>query len=234
MKLLLVFVLLPVCCHGFWDQFYDPIKFNAPKDRTRRAAETENDLGTSDGHEIDRRYIGPPADILRSSYGNEIESGRLMSNADQKSNDTNSNDTNEDHKEHHGVHVAGWNWDYIEGPMIICIFISIVSICKLGKSFLGISICMRPAIERRRYIVTTSLIGCAHTYTDPCVFWACIISNLTPLNALIGGLCVAIYTWCRASIGITIINQDNFASIIWIYVVGKSILYTETGQLLFQ
>ena len=27
---------------------------------------------------------------------------------------------------------------------------------------------MRPANERRGYIVTTSLIGWAHTYTDPC------------------------------------------------------------------
>ena len=29
---------------------------------------------------------------------------------------------------------------------------------------------MRPANERRRYSVTTSLIGCAHTQNDPCPF----------------------------------------------------------------
>ena len=32
----------------------------------------------------------------------------------------------------------------------------------------GISLGMRPAIKRRRYNVTTSLIGWAQTYTDPC------------------------------------------------------------------
>ena len=29
-------------------------------------------------------------------------------------------------------------------------------------------LCMRPANERRRYIVTSSLVGWAHTQTDPC------------------------------------------------------------------
>ena len=31
----------------------------------------------------------------------------------------------------------------------------------------GIILCMRPANERRRYIVTSSLIGWAHTQNDP-------------------------------------------------------------------
>ena len=34
----------------------------------------------------------------------------------------------------------------------------------------GIILCMRPTNERRRYIVTSSLIGWAHTQNDPCPF----------------------------------------------------------------
>ena len=131
MKLLVVFVLLPVCCHGFWHQFYDPVKVNALKGWARRTTKSENDFSTSGGHEINKRHVDPPAEMLRSSYGSEIERVRLMSNDEQDPNAT----TNEtEHKEHHGVHVAGWNWDYIEEPMIICLFISIVSVCKLGES----------------------------------------------------------------------------------------------------
>ena len=33
----------------------------------------------------------------------------------------------------------------------------------------GIILCMRPAIERWRYIITSSLIGWARTKKDPCV-----------------------------------------------------------------
>ena len=32
----------------------------------------------------------------------------------------------------------------------------------------GTILCMRPANERQRYIVTSSLIGCMHTQNDPC------------------------------------------------------------------
>ena len=39
-----------------------------------------------------------------------------------------------------------------------------VSTCSIS----GIILCMRPANERRRYIVTSSLIGWAHTQNDPC------------------------------------------------------------------
>ena len=37
---------------------------------------------------------------------------------------------------------------------------------------------MRSAHERRLYIVTTSLIGWAHTYTDPCWQWVSSISHV--------------------------------------------------------
>ena len=37
----------------------------------------------------------------------------------------------------------------------------------------GIILYMRPANERRRYIVTPSLIGWAHTQNDPCLNYAC-------------------------------------------------------------
>ena len=33
----------------------------------------------------------------------------------------------------------------------------------------GIILCMHPANERRRYIVTSSLIGWVHTQNDPCI-----------------------------------------------------------------
>ena len=40
----------------------------------------------------------------------------------------------------------------------------------MGKqSFPGIILCMHPAIERRRYIVTSALIGWAHTPNDSCI-----------------------------------------------------------------
>ena len=33
----------------------------------------------------------------------------------------------------------------------------------------GIILCLHPANERRRYIVTSSLIGWVHTQNDPCL-----------------------------------------------------------------
>ena len=42
----------------------------------------------------------------------------------------------------------------------------------------GISLGMRPANEKRRYSVTTSLISWAHTYTDPCCKLVCYVSSL--------------------------------------------------------
>ena len=42
------------------------------------------------------------------------------------------------------------------------------SIAVICHSQSGIILCMRPANERRRYIVTSSLIGWAHAQNDPC------------------------------------------------------------------
>ena len=39
----------------------------------------------------------------------------------------------------------------------------------VGQQWAGFILCMRPANERRRYIVTSSLIGWAHTQNDPWV-----------------------------------------------------------------
>ena len=46
----------------------------------------------------------------------------------------------------------------------------------------GINLWMCPANDRRRYIVTSSLIGWAHTPNDPCCayLWASTISTLRP------------------------------------------------------
>ena len=46
-------------------------------------------------------------------------------------------------------------------------------ILKKKSSHTGIIFCMRPANERRRYIVTSSLIGWAHTQNDHCPYLAC-------------------------------------------------------------
>ena len=128
MKLLLVFVLLPLCCHGFRDQAYGPVKVNALKGRARRSVGTENGLSNSGGNETNKRRINPLMSMLRSYYKSEIESIRLMSNDDGEDNDT--------HKEEgEGVSAAGFRWEPVKTPMIYCIFIMVVSICKLGKSF---------------------------------------------------------------------------------------------------
>ena len=37
-------------------------------------------------------------------------------------------------------------------------------------TYSGIILCMRPANGRQRYIVTSSVIGWAHTQNDPCLF----------------------------------------------------------------
>ena len=39
----------------------------------------------------------------------------------------------------------------------------------IGHHLSGINLCMRPANGRRRYIVTSSLIGWAHMQNDPCL-----------------------------------------------------------------
>ena len=49
---------------------------------------------------------------------------------------------------------------------------------RLSFTIQGICLGMRPAHERRLYTVTTSLIGWAHTYTDPCWQWVSSISHV--------------------------------------------------------
>ena len=46
---------------------------------------------------------------------------------------------------------------------------------KMEETSPGINLCMRPANERRRYFVTSPLIGWAQTQIDPCI--ACNISR---------------------------------------------------------
>ena len=46
----------------------------------------------------------------------------------------------------------------------------------LNKS--GIILCIRPANESRRYIVTSSPIGWAHTQNDPCKWWSSYIHHI--------------------------------------------------------
>ena len=42
------------------------------------------------------------------------------------------------------------------------------AMAKFGSHCYRVIMCMRPANERRRYIVTSSLIGWVHTQNDPC------------------------------------------------------------------
>ena len=58
---------------------------------------------------------------------------------------------------------------------ILLSFNAFVVVGRIGKTVkncevAGIILCMRPANERRRYIVTSPLIGWAHTQYDP---WGC-------------------------------------------------------------
>ena len=48
------------------------------------------------------------------------------------------------------------------------------------KGFSGIILCMCPANERRRYIVTSSLIGWAHHQNDPWIFIIAFLWVLFP------------------------------------------------------
>ena len=62
--------------------------------------------------------------------------------------------------------------------------------CNQGRArssavLAGIILCMRPANERRRYIVTSSFIGWAHAQTDPCLVTIC---KATPAVCLSGML----------------------------------------------
>ena len=49
----------------------------------------------------------------------------------------------------------------------MCIVKTMMVIAMLSLQNTWVSLGMRPANERGRYIVTTSLIGRAYTYTDP-------------------------------------------------------------------
>ena len=65
--------------------------------------------------------------------------------------------------------------DYIMMIMMMIIIIMIGFMYSLCSAMLswgspGIILCMRPANERRRYMVTLSLIGRAHTQNDPWIF----------------------------------------------------------------
>ena len=70
--------------------------------------------------------------------------------------------------------VVSWNkWNYVSAVATygLCaqsfwLFLCCVQIQCTPTS--GITLCIRPANERRRYIVTSSLIGWTHTQIDPC------------------------------------------------------------------
>ena len=65
-----------------------------------------------------------------------------------------------------------WVWwvitrKYGEDSSLLCENAVLVNMTDRGYSLAGISLGMRPANERRRYNVKTSLMGWAHTSTDP-------------------------------------------------------------------
>ena len=53
--------------------------------------------------------------------------------------------------------------------------------CLFYNRYCGIILCMRPANERRRYVVTSSLIGWAHTQKYPCIMLIFVLSIVTIL-----------------------------------------------------
>ena len=63
----------------------------------------------------------------------------------------------------------------------------------LHNNLTGIKLCMRPANERRRYIVTSSLIGWVHTQNDPCTQ---IINAIWSAQIFLGRFCtLPWYCW---------------------------------------
>ena len=73
-----------------------------------------------------------------------------------------------------------WKWALLVNfhhCLKLCMFpnVDFVHLCVKVLYEPGIILCMRPANERRRYIVTSSLIGWAHTQNDPwwtlCTLW---------------------------------------------------------------
>jgi len=44
----------------------------------------------------------------------------------------NGTDFHDDDHQHHGVHLASINFDYVKQPLVITFFLLIVAICKLG------------------------------------------------------------------------------------------------------
>ena len=70
--------------------------------------------------------------------------------------------------------------DYLNGTRLYFIYYQfhiitwpapvIYSVHKIFDSCTGFILCMHPSNERRRYIVTLSLIGWAHTQNDPCMY----------------------------------------------------------------
>lgn len=76
-------------------------------------------------------------DINETHYGNETHHG---------------NGTH--HGEHHGIHVASINFDYVKQPLIVTLFMLAVVICKIGKYKCSISISVFLHAERKQLEVT--------------------------------------------------------------------------------
>ena len=60
-----------------------------------------------------------------------------------------------------------WWWSIMKGTLLLVIYS-------------GIILCMCPANERQCYIVTSPLIGWAHTQNDPCLLCDVIFTSLAP------------------------------------------------------
>ena len=54
----------------------------------------------------------------------------------------------------------------------------------LCMAWTGIIFCVRPANERRRYNVTSSLIGWAHTQNYPCMWWLLLVPSMIYYTSL--------------------------------------------------
>ena len=63
--------------------------------------------------------------------------------------------------------------------------------------FAGIVLCIHPANERRRYIVTSSIIGWVHTQNSPWVWHLCLLHTAPGTTALAGGRAMPWY-WIQA------------------------------------
>ena len=84
--------------------------------------------------------------------------------------------------------------------------------------FSGLTLGLRPANERRRYFVTTSLVGWVQAWNQPCVLYVMIICNLKITTCVT--LCWITWTSCKVDDP----KQYGISIFLCGYLIGKKIV----------